>query len=223
MFVTQKQPICKYLLPLTPAIDPEGGNENYFLKNWNGLSLTEEVNIDSSGTTITTAPLLVDKRFDLMANSAASFYINRGLMDVCSTIDPDTVRLQRVYVEVLGELFAIDVSNEPSAIAIPDLTGESRAVAIDFTGRINFDRDSRTVFDAPPLWRSLLLEQEHSIFCLQWGFKAKLATARGELLSNVGQIKITMGGAQDEKRTPFQILMERNVRIVAYTLNAYIG
>lgn len=223
MFVTQKNSIGKYARPLIPAIDPVGSNETLFLTDWNDRPLTEEVEVFGiGGYTVTTAPILTGIKVDLMANSCVNLYIQQGITSVADTINPSTVRLQRVYIEVLGELFAIDVSNNETSAACPDLIGDSRGVKLDARGSINFDRETKTIFGESPIWRSMLLEQDHSIFAVEWYFTGSMVTSRGDLRT-CSDVSITMGGAPKDTRTPFQILLERNSRVVAFTLNAYIG
>lgn len=209
--------------PIIPALCPTRSNEKFFLTEFDGKSLINEIQFNN-GLSIETAPIRTGVKLDLMGNSNAALLINQGLIEVSDTIDPD-VYLRQIWFTVGDELFSVMTNDKREAKAQPDLIGDTCGVMFNATfDSINIDRDTLTYFGDHPYWQPMLVNELHSVISI--GFKA---SGTLELYRSVLELDIQPYLFEHTSRcsatnlSKFMTRLKDSVKVVAYTLDVHFN
>lgn len=205
--------------PIIPALCPTRSNEQFFLTEFDGKSLINEIQFNN-GHSIETAPIRTGVKLDLLGNSNATLLINQGLIEVSDTIDP-VVYLRQIWFTVGDELFSVMTNDKREAKAQPTLMAETRGVMFNATfDSINIDRDTLTYFGDRPYWQPMLVNELHSAISI--GFKATggLALSRGTLELDIEPYLFEQTGSTAVNLSKFMTSLKNSVKVVAYTLDA---
>lgn len=199
---------------LIPAIAPDLSNEDLFLTKWLGKSLVTNVTI--GGLTIETAPLRPGTKLDLLGNSNANLLIQKGLMDVSDTIDP-VARIKEVYLDVCGDLVVWNVLNEPTAVSVPELVGDTRGIKFDLRADgLSIGCDTRNYFGQHLIIRDWLHQQEGEL-ALTAIVRGHVATSRGTASFSVDHdVRYYEPVVLDPRAVK---IIDNNVKVVGFTLD----
>jgi hypothetical protein len=206
-------------IPIIPALCPTRSNEQFFLTEYDGKSLINEIQFNN-GHSIETAPIRTGVKLDLMSNSNAVMLINQGLIEVSDTIDP-VVYLRQIFFTVGDELFSAMTVNKRGAKAQPTLLADIRGVMFNATfDSIEIDKDTLTYFGDRPYWQPMLVNELHSAISI--GFKAigRLALSRGVLEMIIEPYLFEQTGSTAVNLSKFMTQLKNSVQVVAYTLDA---
>lgn len=83
------------------------------------------------GESITTAPIAVGKKFDLIGLSQTDALVATGLMDMTDTLDP-TINLQNVYVTFGADVLKFNVLNVPLSNFTYSVQNNYRVMTLNF-------------------------------------------------------------------------------------------
>lgn len=98
-----------------------------------------------NGQTITTAPLAIGKKFDLLALSNRNVMASTGQIDLTDTIDP-SLRLKAIYVETAQGVLKFKTERMPRAVFQPNLTDDTRIANLNFlTEDLVIDADTTNI------------------------------------------------------------------------------
>lgn len=218
-FVDNNRPLYPKAIPILPCIDPGHSNAKLFLMDFDDQPLIQKYH--TRDYELEVAPVRVGMEFDLYANSNAKLMIQTGEIDVAQSISPD-FSISKVFFEIMGELFALDVSSEDNAVGIPMVGGDSRGVKIDLCDMITINRDTLNYFGEKPYWLPLLANEEHSVILIDYAFLGTLLTGRGTA-KFAGYIKELVMGDPNVKQTKFAKLLKESTKVVAFTFKATIA
>lgn len=218
-FVDNKRPLYPKAIPVFPCVDPGRSNLKMFLTEFDGQSLIQEYH--TRDYVLEIAPVRVGLEFDLFSNSNMNLLIQRGDIDVADTLSAN-FRLDKVFVEIMGELFAIDVSDNPHAEATPSHEGDSRGVYVDLDTLVTVNRETCTYFGEKPYWLPLLEAEECSYFNIDFVLRGRVLLGRGTTNFDGYVNEVSMGG-ESAKQTKFVKLLKDSVKIVAFTFKASIA
>lgn len=101
------------------------GNEGYFVDTALVATSTQDVN----GETVTTAPLAVNKVFDLIDLSQTDLQLDQGHMDETDSIDTDIV-LSNVYVKVGNDVLKFPTTHLPGAQFVYPIQGDQQRMDV---------------------------------------------------------------------------------------------
>lgn len=218
-FVTNDRQLYPKATPVFPCIDPTYGNEKLFLTEFDGQTLIQRYN--TRDYTLEIAPVRVGMEFDLYRNSNMNLMIQTGAIDVADTVSPD-FSISKVFFEIMGELFALDVSGEDNAKGSPMVEGNNRGVTIDLGDMITINRDTLNYFGEKPYWLPLLANEEHSVILIDYALLGSLLTGRGTANFS-GKINELIMGDPNVKQTKFAKLLKESTKVVAFTFKATIA
>lgn len=218
-FVSIDSPLYPKTLRVIPAIDPTGANVKLFLTEHGTDRLIQELHTRDYG--IETAPLRMGNTFDLYANSNCNLMIAKGEMGVADTLSP-RFRLDKIFIEVMGELFAVDVSDHVSAEAVVNVESDTRKVNISFNGRVQIDPKVLTYFGEKPYWLPMLHAETHSLFHIDYSVYGSLELARGTL-SVAAHVNDVIWAGAPTGQSKFAKTLTETVKILAYTFKASVA
>ena len=221
-FIDSTHRLYPRVMPVLPAIDPSGANSSMFLLEHHGAELTQK--FMTRNYSIEMAPIRVGQEsvsFNLMSNSNMMAMVMAGEIDVSATISPDFY-ISTVYIEIMGELFAIDVSREAHAKGMPILEGDTRGVNIRLGKVINVNREVRTYFGEKPYWMPLLEAEEHSIFAIEFSLNGTVQIECGKARFSGDIHDVVMGGAPNQQ-SKFAKVLKESTKVVAFAFKATVA
>jgi hypothetical protein len=206
-------------IPVFPVIDPAGSNDSLFLLKHDKLSLIQTYN--TRDHVFETAPLKVGTTFDLMGNSNMNLLVQSGQIKITDTLSED-FSLAQVFIEVMGELFAIDVSDLNEARAVTSVEAVPQLLLVALHSNQVIDEDSLNYFGEKPFWLPLLKAEAESGVIIEYRVNGSVSPARGTCTFGADVTSCSMGGPRNHQ-TKFAKLLTESTKVVAFTFKSSVA
>lgn len=218
-FVNRHLPLYPKVMPVIPVIDPTGSNDELFLLHHDGQSLIQTYN--TRDYVIETAPLKLGSTFDLMSNSNVRLMVQSGQITVADVMADDFCVAQ-VFIEILGELFAIDVSDLDEARAVTSVEASPQLLLVSLYSNQVIDENSLNYFGEQPFWLPLLKAESEPAAIIEYQITGSVSPIKGTCKFSSTVSSATMGGPSNTQ-TKFAKLLKESTKVVAFTFKATIA
>jgi hypothetical protein len=115
-------------------------------QNFVDAALVPPKDIIFEGESIQTAPLAVNKKFQLLGLSQTDALLQTGILDVTDAIDP-AIQLESLYIQIGTEVFRVSTLNLPLATFAPAVQGNYRLMQLNFSTQSVLFNGSQTKVD----------------------------------------------------------------------------
>lgn len=205
------------LVPYVPSFN-EGSDARNFLTHRCGVDLVTKSEVDQD-VVVKTAPLVLPLKMNLMSGPHFNWLVN--LKKITNTPElHSSMHIDRIYFELMGELFCVTVSDQPYASAVRSMeTQQLVNFSYNTKASIQVREGTLTYAGEMPYWAPLLRNERHSMFAVTFQIDGTVDRHTGKATFGVTDIKITPSGPPD-KLSKFMAAMERTAKVVGFTLNA---
>lgn len=217
--VNNQQALYPRSIPVFPVIDPAGSNDELFLLKHDKQSLIQTYN--TRDHVFETAPLKVGSTFNLMGNSNMNLLVQSGQIKITDTLSED-FSLAQVFVEVMGELFAIDVSDLSDARATTSFESDSPLLLLSLYANQVIDENSLNYFGEKPFWLPLLKAEAEPAVIIEYKVNGSVSPTRGTCIFSADVPSSSMGGPSNHQ-TKFAKLLTESTKVVAFTFKSSVA
>lgn len=216
-FISLNKLITEGLVQYVPSFD-DGTDARHFLTHRCGVDLVSKVEVGEH-ISLKTAPLALPLKMDLMTGPHFNRLVN--LKKITNTPElHSSMYIDRIYFELMGELFCVSVGNQPYASAVRCIESQQLLnFSYNTKASIQVREGTQTYTGELPYWGPLLRNEPHSLFAVTFQIDGTVDRHTGKAVFGVTDIKITPSGPP-QKLSKFMAAMERTAKVVGFTLNA---